>query len=65
MIRFEIVRSAFDVDIEWYFPKAEAVENLERTKGVMSFRESVEGRKECCSIRKVEPLERALSAPPV
>ena len=57
----EAVRSAFDVDIEWYFPKTEAVENLESTKGVMSFRGSVDARKECCAIRKMEPLERALS----
>jgi phosphoadenosine phosphosulfate reductase len=36
------------------------VEGLERTKGLFSFRESVENRKECCAIRKVEPLGRAL-----
>ena len=29
-------------------------------KGFFSFRESVENRKECCRIRKVEPLNRAL-----
>ena len=28
--------------------------------GLFSFRESVDNRKECCFIRKVEPLQRAL-----
>lgn len=57
----EEVRRVFNVDIEWYFPKTGDVEKLEREKGVMSFRESVDCRKECCGIRKVEPLGRALS----
>ena len=30
-------------------------------KGPLSFYESIENRKECCNIRKVEPLRRALS----
>jgi phosphoadenosine phosphosulfate reductase len=50
----------YDVDIEWVFPKHDAVEDLIRTKGLYSFKESVENRKECCGIRKVEPLSRAL-----
>jgi phosphoadenosine phosphosulfate reductase len=36
------------------------MEKLEREKGFYSFRESVDNRKECCAIRKVEPLARAL-----
>jgi phosphoadenosine phosphosulfate reductase len=36
------------------------VEKLEREKGLFSFRESLENRHECCHIRKVEPLGRAL-----
>jgi phosphoadenosine phosphosulfate reductase len=47
--------------VEWFFPKHDAVESLERGKGLFSFKESVENRQECCHIRKVEPLERALS----
>jgi phosphoadenosine phosphosulfate reductase len=43
-----------------YFPKNESVEKLVNEKGPFSFFESVENRKECCYIRKVEPLERAL-----
>lgn len=57
----EKVRKYFGVKIEWYFPDTAAVEALEREKGLMSFRESVDCRKECCRIRKVEPLGRALS----
>jgi phosphoadenosine phosphosulfate reductase len=50
----------YKIPIEWYFPKHEAVEGLVGRKGLFSFRESVENRKECCFIRKVEPLSRAL-----
>jgi len=47
--------------IEWYFPKHQLVEKLERTEGMFSFRESLEKRHACCAIRKVEPLSRALT----
>jgi len=46
--------------IEVFFPKNEAVEKLVTEKGPSSFYESLENRKECCFIRKVEPLNRAL-----
>jgi len=49
------------VKLEWYFPKAADVERLETEKGLFSFRDSLNNRKECCGIRKVEPLNRALS----
>ncbi|HXV18622.1 MAG TPA: phosphoadenylyl-sulfate reductase [Candidatus Omnitrophota bacterium] len=54
------IRSKYKVRIESYFPDYHAVEKLEREKGFYSFRESVENRVECCGIRKVEPLNRAL-----
>ena len=44
-----------------FYPQHEAVENMVSTKGPSSFYESVENRKECCFIRKVEPLRRALA----
>jgi len=56
----DAVRRKYGISIESYFPKAEAVESLERQKGFYSFRESIANRKECCGIRKVEPLWRAL-----
>lgn len=48
-------------NIETYFPETATVENLLRTKGPNSFFSSVENRKECCNIRKIEPLTRALT----
>jgi phosphoadenosine phosphosulfate reductase len=57
----EALRRRYGLKIEWYFPARDPVEELERNKGLFSFRESVENRKECCGIRKVEPLRRALS----
>ena len=44
-----------------FFPKHEAVEGYVRTKGINAFYESIELRKACCFMRKVEPLQRALS----
>lgn len=46
--------------IKIYAPRTESVEKLVSEKGPLSFYESVENRKECCFIRKVEPLKRAL-----
>ncbi len=57
----EALTERYRVSIDWYFPKHENVERLEREKGLFSFRESLENRHECCRIRKVEPLGRALA----
>jgi phosphoadenosine phosphosulfate reductase len=57
----EEVRQRYGLDIESWFPDREAVELLEREKGFFSFRQSVKDRKECCAIRKREPLSRALA----
>lgn len=48
-------------NIAVYFPNAADVEEFVATKGINSFYESVENRKECCHIRKVIPLNRALA----
>ncbi|WP_348813044.1 phosphoadenylyl-sulfate reductase [Flavobacterium maritimum] len=47
-------------EIKTYFPEAASVEELLNKKGPNSFYESVENRKECCFIRKVAPLTKAL-----
>jgi phosphoadenosine phosphosulfate reductase len=57
----EAVRRRYGIAIETYFPDGAAVEHLVREKGFFSFRRSVEERKECCAIRKLEPLSRALA----
>ena len=43
-----------------YYPDASAIQEFVTEKGPNSFYESVENRKRCCHIRKVEPLQRAL-----
>ncbi len=47
--------------VQVYFPEAADVETFVATKGINSFYESVENRKDCCFIRKVKPLNRALA----
>lgn len=46
--------------IQVYFPDAGDVESFVKEKGINGFYESVDNRKECCFIRKVKPLKRAL-----
>ena len=50
----------YGVGIQAYFPEAAAVEGYIRVHGPNAFYDSVELRKQCCQIRKVEPLKRAL-----
>lgn len=51
----------YKIKIHAFFPSTTKVEQLVTEKGPNSFYESVENRKECCFIRKVEPLNRALA----
>jgi len=53
-------RERYKKNIEVYFPDFKSVEKLVTQKGPSSFYDSLENRKECCAIRKVEPLNRAL-----
>jgi phosphoadenosine phosphosulfate reductase len=59
--QLERLRDRYRLPIEVYFPEHAAVETLYREKGPFSFYESVEARKACCAIRKVDPLSRALA----
>ena len=52
------VRKHCGIPVEIFFPQVSAVENLVKAKGLYSFYE--DGHKECCGVRKVEPLKRAL-----
>jgi phosphoadenosine phosphosulfate reductase len=47
--------------IHAFYPRQNLLEAMVSTKGPNSFYESVDNRKECCNIRKVEPLNRALA----
>jgi len=61
---YKVYRSTLDKygkSIIAFFPPAAEVEKLLAEKGPFSFYESVENRKECCYIRKVIPLRRALN----
>ncbi len=49
----------FGINIEVYFPESGRVEEMVRTKGINLFYDSIESRKECCKVRKIEPLKRA------
>ena len=52
--------SKYKTKTEVYFPDANEVEKFVNEKGINGFFHSVENRKECCNIRKVKPLNRAL-----
>ena len=51
----------YNKPIEAFAPEPSRVEALVYQKGPNSFYESIENRKECCHIRKMEPLQRALA----
>ncbi|OYD42553.1 phosphoadenylyl-sulfate reductase [Sphingobacterium cellulitidis] len=51
----------YNLNIKAFYPQTQAVEQLLETKGPSSFYNSVEDRKECCNIRKIEPLKRAIN----
>lgn len=50
----------YGVSIKPYYPNTAAVEDLVSSNGINGFYQSVENRKSCCYVRKVEPLKRAL-----
>ncbi|HEU4708052.1 MAG TPA: phosphoadenylyl-sulfate reductase [Methylophilaceae bacterium] len=54
------VEQIYDTRLKLFFPQWEAVEDYVRSNGINAFYESVELRKACCHMRKVEPLQRAL-----
>jgi len=56
------VRERYGIDIEVMFPDAAEVEEMVRREGVNLFYQSVENRKLCCNLRKVQPLKRMLSS---
>jgi len=56
----EEVINKYNNSIVTYFPNQNEIEKLINQKGPNSFYASTENRKECCLIRKVKPLQRAL-----
>ena len=55
------IAERYGVKVRVYFPQAKAVEQYVQQHGPNAFYESVELRKACCHMRKVEPLKRALA----
>jgi phosphoadenosine phosphosulfate reductase len=55
----EKVRAHYGITIDLMLPQPEAVQALVRAKGLFSF--YTDGHTECCGVRKVEPLGRALA----
>lgn len=56
----QITEKKYGIRISIYFPDASQVEEMVAEKGINLFYESVENRKLCCHVRKIEPLKRAL-----
>ena len=55
------VKERYGLTLVMYYPRHELVEAYVREHGINAFHASVELRKGCCHVRKVEPLQRALS----
>ena len=58
---FETVRDKYPIAIRTYCPDASTVEAWIEQNGPNAFYKSVAQRQQCCHIRKVEPLQRALA----
>lgn len=55
------VQNRYGIKLKLYYPRNDLIEDYTREHGINAFYESVELRKACCQIRKVEPLQRALA----
>jgi phosphoadenosine phosphosulfate reductase len=58
---FEAVREKYPIAIRTYFPSASTLQTWIEQNGPNAFYKSVAQRQQCCHIRKVEPLQRALT----
>jgi phosphoadenosine phosphosulfate reductase len=57
----QTVREKYTTPVQVLFPRADGVERLVQADGVNGFYQSVEQRKACCAVRKLEPLARGLA----
>ncbi len=55
-----LTQAKYKLGIQTFFPERARVEAYVNEKGINGFYNSVENRKACCHLRKVEPLTRAL-----
>jgi phosphoadenosine phosphosulfate reductase len=56
----DLTQLRYKVKIRVFFPENKAVEKMVNSKGINLFYESIENRKLCCQVRKIDPLKRAL-----
>jgi phosphoadenosine phosphosulfate reductase len=56
----EVTQQRYKVKIQVFFPEKNEVEEMVKRKGINLFYESIENRKLCCNVRKIQPLKRAL-----
>jgi phosphoadenosine phosphosulfate reductase len=57
----DVTAKKYDITIRVMFPDAARVEEMVNKKGINLFYDSIENRKLCCHIRKIEPLKRAFA----
>ncbi|WP_200763093.1 phosphoadenylyl-sulfate reductase [Nitrosophilus alvini] len=57
---WEKTEKRYGIKIRAYYPDYNSLEQLVRDQGINGFYESIENRKRCCEVRKIEPLKRAL-----
>ncbi|MHB9142597.1 MAG: phosphoadenylyl-sulfate reductase, partial [Paludibacter sp.] len=49
----------YGINIEVFFPDHNKVEEMVKTNGINLFYDSIDKRRQCCQVRKLEPLKRA------
>ena len=59
---FDQAQLRYGIEIETFYPDIDAVRAMIKERGFNLFYKGIENRKMCCGIRKVEPLNRALSS---
>jgi phosphoadenosine phosphosulfate reductase len=57
----DAVKATYGYEITLFRPQTEAIDAYVASNGLNAFYDSIEMRRECCRIRKVEPLGRALA----
>jgi phosphoadenosine phosphosulfate reductase len=55
------IQRRYGLKLKLYYPRNDVIEAYTRENGINAFYDSIELRKACCNIRKVEPLQRALA----
>ncbi|MCD8177910.1 MAG: phosphoadenylyl-sulfate reductase [Tannerellaceae bacterium] len=55
----ERTNKRYNINIEVFFSKPESIQEYVRINGINGFYYSIEQRKQCCQVRKLEPLQRA------